>query len=212
MSGPERREQLLDVTAVIVAEGGFAAATIQAVARAAGISRPIVYEHFGDLTGVLESLVERELSRARAQVAESALTNLDAGDPIDLMVASLRTYLTAVQRHPHTWRLVLMPPDGAPEALRRGVQRGRGAILAALADAVRPGLTPGHQTPDPELTAWTLSAIADEFARLILTDPERYSIERLLLQTRWFLGAVGRPLTPADAPGDGAPAVKTVSS
>lgn len=188
MSSAERREQLLDVTASLVAESGFAAVTIQAVARAAGISRPIVYEHFGDLTGLLGTLVARELARARAQVLESTLTDLDTGDPIELMVASLRIYLTAVERHPNTWRLVLMPPDGAPEALRRRVQRGRGAILAKLADAVRPGLTPGRSTPDPELTAWTLSAIADEYARLILTDPQRYPVERLLTQARWFLG------------------------
>ncbi len=188
MSSGERREQLLDVTASLVAEGGFAAVTIQSVARAAGISRPIVYEHFGDLTGLLEALVGRELARARAQVWESRLTDLDTGDPIELMVASLRIYLTAVQRYPHTWRLVLMPPEGAPGALRRRVHRGRGAILAKLADAVRPGLTPGRPTPDPELTAWTLSAIADEYARLILTDPQRYPVERLLAQARWFLG------------------------
>lgn len=194
MSSAERREQLLDVTAAIVAQGGFSAVSIQAVARSAGISRPIVYEHFGDLAGLLEALVIRELTRARAQVAESALTGLDTGDPIELMVTSLRTYLTAVERHPDTWRLVLMPQDGAPEALRRGVQRGRGAILATLADAVAPGLTPGSPTPDPELTAWTLSAIADEYARLILTDPERFPVARLLSQARWFLGQVGRSM------------------
>ncbi|MDQ2894210.1 MAG: TetR/AcrR family transcriptional regulator [Actinomycetota bacterium] len=200
MSSAERREQLLDVTASLVAEGGFAAVTIQSVARAAGISRPIVYEHYGDLTGLLGALVARELARARAQVWESTLTDLDTGDPIELMVASLRTYLTAVQRHPDTWRLVLMPPEGAPEALRRRVQRGRGAILAKLADAVRPGLTPGRATPDPELTAWTLSAIADEYARLILTDPQRYPVERLLAQARWFLSdGTGWAASPSDS-------------
>ena len=49
MPAEERREQLLDVTAELVAEQGFQAVSIQAVARRAGISRPIVYEHFGDL-------------------------------------------------------------------------------------------------------------------------------------------------------------------
>ncbi|MEO8967266.1 MAG: hypothetical protein ABI355_06715, partial [Solirubrobacteraceae bacterium] len=156
--------------------------------------------HFGDLTGLLEALVTRELARARAQVWESTLTDLDTGDPIELMVGSLGIYLTAVQRHPNTWRLVLMAPDGAPEALSRRVQRGRGAILAKLADAVRPGLSPGRPTPDPELTAWTLSAIADEYARLILTDPQRYPVERLLTQARWFLSdGTGWAVSPSDS-------------
>jgi hypothetical protein len=102
------------------------------------------------------------------------------------MLSSLRTYLTAVSEHPDTWRLVLMPPDGAPASLRQRIVRGRGAVLENLIRAVRPGLTPGDRTPDPELTARTLSAIADEYARLVLTDPERFSIERLLSQARWY--------------------------
>ena len=38
------------------------------------------------------------------------------------------------------------------------------------------------------MTARTLSAIADEYARLVLTDPERFPPERLLDHARWFLG------------------------
>jgi AcrR family transcriptional regulator len=73
MTAPARRGQLLDVTNQLVAERGFAAVSIQAVARRAGISRPIVYEHFGDLSGLLEALVEREMGRALAQISETEL-------------------------------------------------------------------------------------------------------------------------------------------
>jgi AcrR family transcriptional regulator len=61
--------QLLDVTKEIVGEQGFHAVSIEAVARRAGITRPVVYEHFGDLKGLLEALVEREGARALAQLA-----------------------------------------------------------------------------------------------------------------------------------------------
>jgi AcrR family transcriptional regulator len=187
MSGEQRREQLLDVTAAIVASRGFPAVSIRSVATGAGISRPIVYEHFGDLPGLLKALVSREMAHALEQVSESALAELDQGDPIELMIESLRTYLTAVERHPDTWRLVLMPPEGAPEILRRSIRHGRDAVLERLVQAVRPGLRPGNLTPDPELTARTLSAIADEYARLILTEPDRFTTERLLGHARWFL-------------------------
>ncbi len=190
MSAEQRREQLLDVTAALVATHGFAAVSIRSVARAAGISRPIIYEHFGDLPGLLKALISREMTRALEQVSESTLAELDRGDPIELMIESLRTYLTAVHRHPDTWRLVLMPPEGAPEILRRAIAHGRTAVLGRLADAVRPGLRPGNRSPDPELTARTLSAIADEYARLILTDPHQFAIERLLGHARWFLSQI----------------------
>ena len=64
MQAGERREQLLDATKAIVAERGFHGVSIEAVAREAGITRPIVYGHFQDLNGLLESLVDREAARA----------------------------------------------------------------------------------------------------------------------------------------------------
>jgi AcrR family transcriptional regulator len=187
MTAPVRREQLLDVTSDIVAEQGFQAVSIQSVARRAGISRPIVYEHFGDLSGLLEALVERETGRAIEQISQTALGDLREGDPPELMLESLRTYLGAVERHPSTWRLVLMPPEGAPEILRESIARGRGDALNSLARELRPGLTSGGEAPDPQLTARILSAVADEYARLLLTEPSQFPPERLLLHARWWL-------------------------
>jgi AcrR family transcriptional regulator len=183
-----RREQLLDVTAAIVVGRGFQAVSIQSVARSAGISRPIVYEHFGDLSGLLEALVKREMARARSQISETALEDLSEGNPIELMVASLRAYLGAVEQNPNTWRLVLLPPEGAPEMLRKSILQGRADVLESLTRAVRPGVRADEKATDPDLTARILSAIADEYARLVLADPNRFSPARLLEHARWFLG------------------------
>ena len=187
MTASARREQLLDVTTLIIAEAGFQAVSIQSVARRAGISRPIVYEHFGDLSGLLEALVEREVERALDQVAETELVDLSEGDPSELMLESLRAYLDAVAQHPTTWQLVLMPPEGAPELLRTSIISGRAEVLSRLAQAVLPISTPPRQMPDPELTARILSAVADEYARLLLTDASEFPPERLLPHARWWL-------------------------
>jgi len=187
MPAVERREQLLDTTKRIVARRGFHAVSIEAVAREAGITRPIVYGHFRDLQGLLEALVEREGARALAQLAEVLPTNLTEGDPRELLLAGMRGYLEAAQADPVTWRLVLMPPEGAPDVLRKRISDGRTAVVSLLAEAVRPGLGPGRETPDPELTARMLSVLADEGARLVLTEPERFPPARILTHTRWFL-------------------------
>jgi AcrR family transcriptional regulator len=177
MTSEARREQLLDATKAIVVAGGFHAVSIEAVARAAGITRPIVYAHFSDLNGLLEALVARESRRALELLAVALPDDL-AGD----LLGALRGYLAAVRADPDTWRLVLMPPEGAPAALHANIARGRAAIVAQLAEA---GLSGG--LPDPELTAHMLSAYADAAARLMLTDPERYPTERILALTRWAL-------------------------
>ena len=76
---------------------GFHAVSIEAVAREAGITRPIVYGHFGDLPGLLEALVEREGARALAQLATVLPTDLDDGRPARALLAALRGYLEAVR-------------------------------------------------------------------------------------------------------------------
>lgn len=187
LSAPARREQLLDVTARLVAERGFHAISIEAVSARAGVTRALVYNHFRDLRELLEAVIERETSRALAQVSETTLTDLSEGDPRELMLEALDAYLSAVRSSPTTWRLVLMPPEGSPELLRQSIARGRGAVLAKLAVALRPAWPPGSDSPDPELTARTLSAIADDYARLLLTEPRRFSRERLLTHARWYL-------------------------
>jgi AcrR family transcriptional regulator len=196
MSSVQRREQLLDVTAQLVVERAFHGVSIEAVAQRAGITRALVYQHFGDLQSLLEAVIERETGRALAQVSETTLGDLSEGDPVELMIESLRAYLLAVQRQPNTWRLVLMPPEGAPEKLHRSIARGRAAVLVRLTEAVSPALERRPELADAELTARILSAAADEYARLVLTDPDRFAPERLLAHARWLLSeASARPLS-----------------
>jgi hypothetical protein len=61
-------------------------------------------------------------------------------------------------------------------------------VVAQLAGVVSgAGGAAGWRSPDPELTARMLSATADECARLLLTEPGRYPVERLLVHARWLL-------------------------
>jgi AcrR family transcriptional regulator len=182
-----RREQLLDVTKRIVATRGFHAVSIDAVAREAGITRPIVYGHFGDLTGLLEALVERESVRALTQLGTVLPAALDLTDPRAQLIGALRSYLEAVEADPDTWRLVLMPPEGAPAVLRDRIAVGRSAVVAQMAGSIGSGFGSAGASPDPEITARMLSAIGDECARLVLTDPETYPAERMLAHARWLL-------------------------
>ena len=187
MSGSARREQLLDATKRIVDRDGFHAVSIEAVAREAGITRPIVYSHFKALGGLLDALVDREGDRALAQIAEVLPGDLESGDPREMLLNGMRAYLRAAQADPATWRLVLMPPEGAPASLRERIAEGRRTIVAQLAEGVAPAFATGRATPDPELTAHMLSLLSDENVRLHLADPERYPEERLIEMSRWFL-------------------------
>jgi AcrR family transcriptional regulator len=191
LSGAERREQILDVTKEVAFERGFHAVSIEVVAREAGISRPVVYNHFDDLQGLLEALIERESQRALQQLAAVLPKDFGSNETVEQMLAALRDYLEVVEADPLTWRLVLMPPEGAPEILRERIAEGRKGVIALLTEIVRGGAGPIGPSPDPELTARTLSALSDEGARLILTNPEHFSAGRIVDHARWLLSHLG---------------------
>ena len=193
MSAPERRAQLLDVAKELVGELGFHDVSLEAVARRAGITRPIVYDHFpGGLGELLSAMIEREGARALTQLEALVPRGGEPGSGPEVLLGAMTAYLGAVTADPVTWRLVLMPPEGAPELLRRLITQGRTAIAAALAGAVGTELLGDGPSPDPELTAGMLQALAEEGARLVLTDPQAHPPERILAHTRWLLERLSR--------------------
>lgn len=71
MSGQQRRAQLLDVSRGLFAERGFEATSIEEVAHRAGVSKPIVYEHFGGKEGLYEVVKDREVQRLIERITDS---------------------------------------------------------------------------------------------------------------------------------------------
>ena len=61
MTGQERRQQLLDVGRKLFAERGFEGTSIEEIAAQAGVSKPVVYEHFGGKEGLYAVVVDREV-------------------------------------------------------------------------------------------------------------------------------------------------------
>src|SRR3954468_2520093 len=102
MSAAQRREQLLDVTKALVDEQGFHAVSIEAVARRAGITRPVVYGHFADLGALLEAMLAREMARALAQLATVVPRATAAPDLPEALADALRGYLEVVHEDPVT--------------------------------------------------------------------------------------------------------------
>ncbi len=186
-SAAERRDQLLDVTARQLSERGFHGLSIESVAAAAGVTRATVYLHFRDLQHLLEAVIDSETSRALAQFSETALTPLDEGDPRELMLEALEAFLQAVRSRPATWRLILMPPEGAPQQLRDRIAAARAIARQRLSAAVAPLADRNPDMPDAELTARILSALSDEYARLVLTDAGAFPVSRLMGHARWWL-------------------------
>src|SRR3954452_14884348 len=179
MTGAARREQILDVTKEIVETSGFHAVSIDKVAREAGITRPVVYTHFGDLDGLLHALVDR--GNVETLEALARIVPTPGGHPEEVLLASLRRFLETVRDDPVTWRLALLPPESAPALLAERIARYRANVVKGLA-AVAESWLSGEA--DPVLLARTLVAVSEELAKIVLEYPER-PFEPLLEHARW---------------------------
>ncbi len=71
MTGKQRREQLLDIGRELFAERGFDGTSVEEIAARAGVSKPVVYEHFGGKEGVYAVVVDREMQKLLGMVGES---------------------------------------------------------------------------------------------------------------------------------------------
>ena len=190
----ERREQVLDAALKIIVERGYGAVSIESVAREIGVTRPVVYSAYPSLPVLLAALVVREERRALKVLAEIVPTDPGDRDPDDVLVEAITGFLAAVEEHPHTWRLILLPIEGTPSLVRREVERKRAALLQQLRVVVKWGLEHrgGLRVLDEELLSLAILSIGEEAGRLLLTDPERYPAQRLCGFARDLLNALPR--------------------
>lgn len=191
----ERQEQLLDIALELALDRGFHEVTVDAVARAAGVTRPVVYGQFVDRTALLTAVIERAEQRSIAQLATALPPVPGAGDDLDpdvLLVDGVAAFLSAVAADPATWRVVLLPPQGAPPELRARVAVLRRGALHRLTALVAWGLERrgGPSGLDVDLFARSVQTLAEGAAQLVLADPDRYPVERFTVFARSALTAL----------------------
>ena len=185
MTAATRREQILDITEAIVEADGFHAVSIDRVAREAGITRPVVYTHFGDLEGLLNALVDRANARTLEALGRIVPREPAEDTPAEFLEGALRRFLETVRDDPATWRLALLPPESAPRLLAERIARDRATMIDRLATIAGQWLGPDV---DPKLVAHAFVAVAEEAARLVLADPEEAQLEHILAHVRRLFG------------------------
>ena len=92
MTGKQRRAQLVDVGRRLFAEKGLDGTSVEEIAAKAGVSKPVVYEHFGGKEGLYAVVVDREMQRLLDGVT-GALTGGHARELLEQAAIALLTYI-----------------------------------------------------------------------------------------------------------------------
>lgn len=190
----QRREQLIDAALEVILERGYAGVSIEAIARAAGITRPVVYDHFPNLNRLLHAVIEREERMSLEQLDHVVPDDPGDQEPRELLSAGLARFLNAVTTRPATWRIILLPLEGTPPIVRQHVQDGRARVLERIERHVRWALERSRLPVDldAELTAHAIRDFCEQAGRMILTDPKRYPPERYQRFAQDFLDLLAR--------------------
>ena len=136
MPPEQRREQLIDAALHVIVEQGYGGVSIEAVARAAGVTRPVVYDHFPNLVSLLHALVEREERYSLEQLYQVVPADPGNNDPVEVLASGVRRFLDAVLSRPTTWRLILLPLDGTPGIVRQHVENNRARVIKRIENLV----------------------------------------------------------------------------
>ncbi|PRQ12412.1 TetR family transcriptional regulator [Corynebacterium sp. 13CS0277] len=103
MSGKQRREQLIEVGRSTFAERGFEGTSVEEIAARAGVSKPVIYEHFGGKEGLYAVVVDREMVRLEGVITSS----LEAGRTRRRIEQAVLALLTYVEEHTDGFQILV---------------------------------------------------------------------------------------------------------
>ncbi|GAB78002.1 transcriptional regulator, TetR family [Austwickia chelonae] len=104
MTGRQRREQLIGIGRAAFAQKGFEATTVEEIANRAGVSKPVVYEHFGGKEGLYAVVVDREIEVLLGMITQ-ALTS--SGNPHILVERAAFALLDYIETSSDGFRILV---------------------------------------------------------------------------------------------------------
>jgi AcrR family transcriptional regulator len=182
--GPERRRpQILDVAFELFVQRGYKATSMDEIARAAGVTKPVVYACFPSKAELFGELLDREERRMLMQfgVALAAATRLD--DVETTLTTGFTSMLRAVTDTPEAYRIALLGGGGADAMIDMRVRRGREQQVVAMAAAARhwlDGRVPAERVDAAaQFVGQTLLGIGEAGVRMLLAAPDQWTPETL---------------------------------
>jgi AcrR family transcriptional regulator len=175
--GPERRRPLmLDAALRLFVERGYRGTSMEGIAEAAGVTKPVVYDCYPSKERLFRALLDREEERLLGEV-QALPSDADYGDIEALFASTLEAFLSGALTAPDSWRILFDSEHAEPLVARR-LGRARAAVVAQVAGLVEPYLR-AQGARDVErkapVLAEVLASIGEAGVRLLLVEGREWT-------------------------------------
>jgi AcrR family transcriptional regulator len=159
----ERRRQLLDVALDVFAGEGFHATSMNDVAEAAGVTKPVLYQHFTSKRQLYLELLEDVGTRLQERIAEATAA---AGSPHQQVEAGFVAYFRFVDENRSAYQLLFGGGSRRDAEFADAVRRVEDHLAASIAELIDADVDPDHR----RTLAFGLVGMAEGTSRLWIAE------------------------------------------
>ena len=139
----ERREQLISTAIQVFAVNGFHDTSMNDVAEAAGVTKPVLYQHFASKRELYRELLAEISTELRDTIAKATA---DAGGPRQQIENGFRAYFRFVEQHNDAFRVLFGTATRSDEEFAMEARRVEDSIAEVTAELIQiEGLSPVHR-------------------------------------------------------------------
>jgi AcrR family transcriptional regulator len=138
MAAAGRRAHLLEIAARVFVEGSYRGTTTAEIARAAGISEPIIYRHFASKRDLYLATLEYVWDKARTEWEQAVAASSDACAAVEAIGKAHVSVRSAKLQLAELWVQALGEASEDPE-LRKAIRKHMREVHDFLAGLIRNG-------------------------------------------------------------------------
>jgi AcrR family transcriptional regulator len=185
-----RRQQLLSAAQEVFVANGYHAAAMDDIAERAGVSKPVLYQHFPGKLELYVALLDHNADELAARVRAALAATTDNHDRV---FGCVQAYFDFVDDPGGAYRLVFETDLRNEPAVRERVERSLQQSVDAIADTI--ARDTGLPRDEAELLSCGLAGVAEVSARWWLASANPIPKERavLLIQALVWRGISGYP-------------------
>lgn len=137
-----RRNQLLEIAVQVFARRGFHATSMDEVAESAGVTKPVLYQHFRSKRALYLELLEEVGTELREAITKASV---EASGPRQQVEAGCAAYFRFVAEHRSEYRLLFGGGARRDKEFAEAVQRVEEGIAETVAQFIEADIDDEHR-------------------------------------------------------------------